>query len=94
MTNQVYSVRYSGAQAGTSLIATTADQILHVYGISLSVPAGQNAQVSIGATQIASTEGSLNLVNIATRGAKGSDMTITSSGAVSVSVVYQLARVV
>lgn len=90
MANQVSSTRFATAQAATAVVDVTTPQRIQVKSIALSVPAGQNAQVSLGATEIASTEGSLSMA-MDVNGTPGADLTVTSSGAVSVSVVYQVA---
>lgn len=89
MANLVVSNRYTGAQTDTAQVTAAATQKIYVKAVHLSVPAGQNAQIKLGSTVVCTTEGSLNLP-AQFEGGLGDDLTVTSSGAVSVAVVYQI----
>lgn len=90
MTNQVFSNRYATTQATTTIVDVTAPQKIQVKYLHLSVPAGQNAQVFLGSNQVASTEGFLNMP-VTLEGAPGDDLKLSSSGAVSITAVFQVA---
>lgn len=88
--------RYSEAQSDTKLIDVASTDKVRIIAVHLSVPAGQNAKLEFDAgtdVPIVSTETAVNLSGLYGQvvGAKGQDVLLTSSGAVSVAIVYEVA---
>lgn len=80
------------AQAATVLLSVPAGSKVQIRAIHLSVPDTQSASIAVGSTYSFPTNGSLNLdfTNGRIRGGDGEDITVTSSGAVSAFVTYDL----
>jgi len=87
--------RYTGATSDDALISVGASQRCRILAIHLSVPAGQNAQIEFDDgtdVVIVSTETAVNLPIPRGQvvGAKGQDVLVTTSGAGSVGIVYEM----
>lgn len=90
MSDSIFSQRFATAQTTTTLVTPPTGARLKIKFIGLSTVAAGNAQLFIDSTQIATTESALNMADMYYKGALNGVLKVTSSGAVSVTVVYEI----
>lgn len=89
MGHLTFANRWATARTDEVLLASDAAGRYEIIGMHLSVPAGQNAQIKMGSETIASTETQLSLSGFGRRSGRSTAVTVTSSGAVSVTLIYK-----